>query len=255
MKHLAIGPGALGYFALLGAMDRLWKDKRLDTIESISGSSAGALVAFMSLYTNFDFNKALKISMKVPVYKLKPDIKNFLTSYGFVSQGVMRKMIEDVIEPMTFADLYARNPIKLHIASFCIELNKTFYFSVDTTPTMSIIDALCMSIAVPFLFSTFKYGPFNYFDGGAVESAPCGHLLGNKSEDVCILQLRYNEGEATTNNFMDYLGFVFNSYLKLRKKYNFPVVSVDLSDANVLDFGLKDVIKLKFYTTGYNFLS
>jgi hypothetical protein len=251
MKHLAIGPGALGYFALLGALDKLQVDGCLTDLESISGASAGALVAIMAIYTKFDFREALKISMKVPVCQLRPQIKNLFQSYGLVSQDTIRDMITDVIRPMTFAELYEHNPIKLHIAAFCIELNKTFYFSVDTSPTMSIIDALCMSVAVPFLFSSFKYGPWNYFDGGAVESAPCGHLIGQKSEDVLILQLIYKD-TFDVSNFSDYLGFVFNTYLKMRRTYNFPTLKVDLSDANVLDFGITDTVKLQFYLKGYN---
>jgi predicted acylesterase/phospholipase RssA len=252
MKHIAIGPGALGYFALLGALDKLHVDGKLSDLESISGASAGALAACMAIYTKFDFREALKMSMKVPLSKLKPQIKNLFQTYGLVSQETMREMITDVIQPMTFAELYKLNPIKLHIAAFCIELNKTFYFSIDTTPTMSIIDALSMSIAVPFLFSSFKYGPWNYFDGGTVESSPCGHLIGQKNDDVLILILIYKD-TYDVNNFTDYLSFVFNTYLKMRRNYPFPTLHIDLSTANVLDFGISDNIKLQFYLKGYNY--
>jgi predicted acylesterase/phospholipase RssA len=109
-----------------------------------------------------------------------------------------------------------------------------------------------MSIAVPFLFSSFKYGPWNYFDGGTVESSPCGHLIGHKSEDVLIIKLIYKDA-YNVNNFSDYLNFVFNTYLKMRKIYKFPSLEIDLSESNVLDFGISDTVKLEFYLKGYNY--
>lgn len=251
MKHLAIGPGAIGYFSLLGALDRLYTDGKLIQLESISGSSAGALVAFIALHTKFDFREALKMSMKVPISQLKPRITNLFQTFGFISRETMKEMISNVFPDITFQELYDKIQIKLHIAAFCIELNKTEYFSVDTSPTMSIIDALCMSVSVPFLFSSFKYGPWNYLDGAAIESAPCGHLLGQRHADVLILKLVYRDS-FDIDTFSDYLAFIFNVYFKMRKIYHFPTVNIDLSDANVFDFGVSDVSKLQLYTRGYN---
>jgi predicted acylesterase/phospholipase RssA len=250
MKHLAIGPGAIGYFSLLGALDRLHVDGKLEDLESISGASAGALVAFIAIHTKFDFREALKLSMKVPISQLKPRIKNLFQTFGFISRETMKEMITNVFPEMTFQELHDKHPIKLHIAAYCVELNKTMYFSVDTSPTMSIIDALCMSVSVPFLFSSFKHGPWNYLDGASVESAPCGHLVGQKYDDVLILKLIYKD-TFDIETFSDYLAFIFNAYFKMRKVYSFPTINIDLADSNVFDFGITDVSKLQLFTRGY----
>ena len=39
---------------------------------------------------------------------------------------------------------------------------KTEYFSKYTHPDMKVIDALCMSIAVPFIFSSYRYNNMVY---------------------------------------------------------------------------------------------
>ena len=42
MKYLAIGPGGVGLFALLGAIEPLY-----DKVDEVSGASAGAIIAFL----------------------------------------------------------------------------------------------------------------------------------------------------------------------------------------------------------------
>jgi len=249
MKHLAIGTGAVGYFAYLGAINKLWDDGKLKNLETISGSSAGSLVTCMVAIHNFDFRTILRESLKVPISHLKPQIKSLFDSYGLVPRETIRNLITSVVPNITFEELYQKFPIKIYIAAFCIELSQTHYFSVDTHPHMSIIDALCMSISVPILFSSFKYGPWNYFDGGAYETAPCGHLVGK--DDIAILRLKYSE-TYEVKDFVSYLQLLFCSYLKLRKVYDYPTYFIDLGDANVMDFGAADTLKLRLFILGYS---
>ena len=248
MKHLAVGPGAVGYFAHLGAINRLWDDGKLTDLESISGSSAGALLACMIAIHNFDFSKILHDSMKVPIAHLKPQLKSLFASYGLVPRETIRDLIKSVIPDITFGQLFEKFPIHMYIASYCVELSKTHYFSVVTHPDMSIIDVLCMSISVPLLFSSFEYGPWNYFDGGAAETSPCGHLVGKDS--IVILRLKYTD-KYIVKDISSYLQFVFNNLLKIRKNYNYPTIYIELGQANVLDFGISELSKLKFYSIGY----
>jgi len=248
MKHLAIGPGAVGYFALLGAINRLWDDKQLEDLETLSGSSAGAILICMIAIFNFDFKKILNESLKVPISHLKPQLKSLFDSYGLVPRETIRDLIKTIIPELTFQELYVKFPIKIYLAAFCVELSQTHYFSVDTHPGMSIVDALCMSVSVPLLFSSFKYGPWNYFDGGAVESTPCGHLVG-KDSIVCV-RLRY-KNNYTVKDLPSYLILVFNTLLKIRKCYNYPTCFIDLGNANVLDFSSSETFKLRLFVQGY----
>ena len=59
MKHLAFGPGAMGYFRYLGALSALSDASALNELVSISGASAGALLGFVYILARGDVQQAL----------------------------------------------------------------------------------------------------------------------------------------------------------------------------------------------------
>jgi NTE family protein len=250
MKHLVIGPGAIGFFALMGALNRMHEEGSLKDLESLSGSSAGALLVCMTAVYNFDFKKMLWDSTKVPIHKLKPQIKSLFESYGLVPPETIKELVRTCIPDITFKELLERFPIKIHLAAYCVELSQTHYFSADTHPDMSIVDAVCMSISVPLLFSSFKHGPWTYFDGAAAETAPCGHL--EHIQDVHILRLRYKE-TFMIEDLTSYIQLVFRTFMKLRKSYTRPTMYIDLGTVNIMNFQADNIQKLTLFTQGYNF--
>jgi len=253
MKHLAIGPGALGYFALLGALNKLWDSGSLTDLETLSGSSAGAILCFMIAMTNFDFGQVLELSLKVQIRRLKPVIKSLIQSYGLIPRETIRSLIVSVFPDesgITFAQLYKRFPKVVYISAFCVELTQTHYFSVESHPDMPVIDALCMSVAVPFLFSSFKYGTWHYLDGGSAESSPCGPYLGKPQEDVYILRIEWKENYEVSN-FSTYIQMILNSMMKIRYNYDFPTCFVNVGEEDMFDFAAGDSSKQRLFLLGY----
>ena len=250
MKHLAIGPGGLGYFALLGSANKLYDDGHLKDLETLSGASAGALVVMMIAVNNFNFQEILHKSLTVPLSAFKFTIKCLFESYGLVSRETIRELVMTHIPDITFQQLYDIFPYKVHIAGYCVELSKTSYFSVDTNPEMSIVDATCISISVPILFSSYKFGPWTYFDGGAVEAVPCGHLLGKDS--VVAIQLTYKNNFYDDVNLPKYLIMILNGIFSLRRTYDVPTIQIYLHDWNVSNFNASDMEKVQLFIEGYD---
>jgi len=250
MKHLAIGPGGMGYFALLGATNRLYDDGHLKDLESISGASAGALVALMIAVNNYNFQEIVHKSLTVPLSSFKFTLKCLFESYGLVSRETIRDLVTSHIDDVTFQQLYEKFPIKIHIAGYCVERSITTYFSVDTNPEMSIVDAACISISVPILFSSYKFGPWTYFDGGANESVPCGHLIGKDS--VVAIQLTYKNTYYDNSSLPTYLIMILNGIFALRKTYNIPTLKIYIKDVNIADFSMNDESKVKLFIEGYS---
>lgn len=257
MKHLAIGPGVLGYFALIGVIKKLADTKQLDNLEELSGSSAGALAAFMYIAARGNFERLLDVSLNIPVSKLaKPDLKTLIKSYGLVPaervKGIFSNALKKLIpkkEDITFEELYHYFPIKLHIAAFCLDLSKTIYFSVDTHPKMSVLDALYASIAVPFLFESLVYKDWRYIDGAFMELTPCAPFL--HKEDVLAIHL-IHKTKSETNDLRGYVSLILSSVLKSRFVYTtIKHMNIDLGDTPVLNFNLGHEDKIKMYTLGY----
>jgi predicted acylesterase/phospholipase RssA len=257
MKHLAIGPGVLGYFALIGVLKNMADTARLDNLEEISGSSAGALVAFMYIASRGNFERLLDVSLNIPINKLaKPDLKTLIKSYGLVPaervKGIFSNALKKLIpkkEDVTFEELYHYFPIKLHVAAFCLDLSRTIYFSVDTHPKMSVLDALYASIAVPFLFEALVYQDWRYIDGAFMEATPCAPFL-NK-QDVLAIHLVYKN----LNDFNDlrgYVSMILSAVLKNRFQYTgIKHMNIDIGDSPVFNFNLSNEDKIRMYTLGY----
>ena len=255
VKYLSIGPGSMGYFIYLGLLSKMKNDRLLDELLEISGASAGGLLAFIYCIFKGDTSKSLDYSLNAPVKTImKPNIKNLLLNYGLISTNRIRKLLEKLcIQLMdkdpTFEDLYNWFPVKLHISAFCLDLNKTIYFSVDTTPSMKVIDAVCATIAMPLLFSPLKLSDgWHYIDGGTAETVPGGPFLG-KGEGVLCLKLDWGKF-FPIKDIKTYLSSVLYSTMKLRYQYAFPNISINIDDTDLFDYGTSNETKLRLFIVG-----
>jgi predicted acylesterase/phospholipase RssA len=256
MKNLIIGPGAMGFFMYLGVVSRLKREGQLDDLEAISGSSAGALIGFLYCLTKGDPTKVLDFALSVPVNQImKPNIKSLLKDYGLISYTKIRKVLGGACrtfigkDDVTFQELYEVCPTKLYVSAYCVDFMKTVYFSVETTPTMSVLDAVCASIAIPFLFSSVKLKDgWNYIDGGAAEFVPGSPFLGQNS--VLAIKLAWNR-LPEVKDLKSYAISILYSTMKLRHVYDFPTLDLDSSETDVYDFNASNDAKLKMFLKGY----
>lgn len=253
VKHLVIGPGAMGFFIFLGTIAHLKKVGHLHNLEEISGASAGALLGLMFCFTKGDTTKILDYALEVPVKNImKPNIKSLMTNYGLVPSSKIRKVFSGACSrftdrpDMTFQDLFDYFPVKLHVSAYNVQFMKTDYFSVDTTPSMSVLDAVCSSIAIPFLIANTN----GYIDGGAAEVVPGGPFLGR--EDVLALCLEWGR-PMEIKDLKSYTMSILSSTMKLRSTYNdFRTLSIASGDENVYDFGASNETKLRMFLKGWS---
>lgn len=256
VKRLAIGPGAMGFYMYLGVLSKLKNSGQLDELEEISGASAGGLLGFMYCLLRGDVSRVLDYSLSVPVKQvMKPNIKNFLKSYGFVPESKIRTVLSDFCfnfttkKDLTFKELYELCPIKLHISGYCVDLMKTIYFSVDTAPDMSVLDAVCATIAIPFLFSSVKIGEWNYIDGGSAETTPSGPFVGK--DGVFAMRLGWTR-VIKVKDILTYALNVVYMGMKLRHEYDVPTLSMDSREEDVYDFGSSSETKIRMFITGFS---
>ena len=151
----------MGIFALIGGLKAL--ETQLVDVQEISGSSAGSILAlFLAVGMSVDeiLDTATSINLS-NFFKIK--LGSFFTKFGFVDVHPIRKKLVDICgSDPTFSEL----EMKIYISAFCLNTSETVYFSRDTHPEMKVIDAVCMSMAVPFIFSCGTYMDKRYVDGG-----------------------------------------------------------------------------------------
>lgn len=257
MKYLAIGPGAMGLFVFMGAIYKLEESGHLKDLEEISGSSAGSLLALFYLLTKRDIIKTFDYALKTPIKQImKPNIKSLFKNFGLVPVSKVRKVLSEACleftskNEITFEELYKLTSVKLHVSAFCVDLKRTDYFSVDQTPNMSVLDAVCMSIAVPFLFSVSKFNEWHYVDGGTAESIPCAPFMGKPRDDILALELEFSNKKKNIKDLKQYGLEVMASILHLRSKYDVPVVKIDLQSFDMFDFSVDSEVKIRMFMMG-----
>lgn len=249
-KYLILGPGGMGYFALLGILKYIG-DERLQNIQEFAGSSAGSILAVL-LGMGWSVDKIIEMSFSMNVGEhMKYSIRGIIADYGLIGHASIKSELITILgcDP-TFKEVEK----KIHIAAFCVDRSTTVYFSQDTHPDMSVLDAVCMSISVPFLFSAFKYDDHLYVDGGLVESIPYPPFMNKSIEDVLSLTINYNNNTSSDGitDLKQYIQTLGQSMLSNRIEYDtIPGIAVDIDNVNIFDFSMDDETKIKLYTLGF----
>ena len=249
MEYLVIGPGAMGGFSMLGYLKTI--EESLDNIKEYSGASAGAIISvFLAL--GFSIDDILYKLAELEGNKLvKLNLKCFMNKYGLVDLKPIRDKFVDIFESdPTFLDIEK----KIYISAFCVNTSRTVYFSKDTHPYMKVIDALCMSIAVPFIFSSYRYEGMVYVDGGTLETLPSAPFLDKKTNKVLCIRMKmepeFIQDITSPKQFAEAL---IASTLNNRQQNvlnNCKVVDIDIGQVDVFNFNMTYEEKMKLYLKG-----
>jgi len=250
MKYLVLGPASMGIYAFLGRLKSM--EESLGTVKEISGSSAGSILAlFWAIDMSID--DMIDISLNVDLSDfVKLNIGTFFNKFGFVEiEPIRDKLVEICGCDPTFRELKK----KIYVSAFCLNTSKTEYFSVDTHPDMKVIDAVCMSIAIPLIFASSEYEGKTYVDGGTVEEYPMNPFIGKKPHEVTCVKLVMDDiFKETIDNPKDFLESLIRSTLKNRTNYEEKcvMIPIDVGDAGIFDFNMTYEEKVILMNIGYS---
>jgi predicted acylesterase/phospholipase RssA len=249
MKYLVLGPASMGIYALIGAMKSM--EQSLDQVKEISGSSAGSMLAlFWAVGMSMDDIVDASLSINISDF-VKLNIGSFFNKFGFVELDPIREQLVTICgcDP-TFSELDR----KIYVSAFCLNTSKTEYFSKDTHPNMKVIDAVCMSIAIPLIFASSEYCDKTYVDGGTAEEYPLGPFLDKKPHEITCVRIKMDEiYQEQLNTPRDFLEALIRSSIKNRLKYieNFKIIEIDIGNMNIFDFNMKYEDKIRLMNMGY----
>jgi predicted acylesterase/phospholipase RssA len=249
MKYLILGPASMGIYSMIGTLKAL--ESQLVDVEEISGSSAGSILALMlALGMSIDEILNVSLSLNIPEF-VKLRIGSFFNKFGFVDLEPIRdKLVEVCGCDPTFEEL----DMKIYISAYCLNSSTTEYFSKDTHPKMKVIDAVCMSIAIPLIFSCGKYDGKTYVDGGTQEQYPMTPFLSKKPYQVTCIKLKMDRVyQENINNPKQFVESLIRSTLENRVQYEtkINVIDVDVGATNIFDFNIEYEDKLKLYNIGF----
>ena len=250
MKYLVLGPASMGIYAMIGSLKAL--ESKLVDVKEISGASAGSILAlFLALGMSVDEIIEISLSLNVPEF-VKLRIGSFFNKFGFVDlEPIREKLVSICGRDPTFEEL----DMKIYVAAYCLNTSTTEYFSKDTHPNMKVIDAVCMSMAIPLIFSCGTHAGKTYIDGGTQEQYPMAPFLDRKPHEVTCIKLKmdrvYQEQITNPRQFIESL---IRSSLTNRIEYSkyTKVIEINVGDANIFDFNMSYEDKIKLYNIGYS---
>ena len=235
---------------MIGALKAV--ETKLTDVEEISGSSAGSILALLlALGMSVDEVYKISLSLNIPEF-VKLRIGSFFNKFGFVDLGPIREKLVEICgcDP-TFEEL----EMKIYISAYCLNSSTTEYFSKDSHPKMKVIDAVCMSISIPLIFSCGKYEGKTYVDGGTQEQYPMAPFLDKKPHEVTCIRLKMDRVyQEEINNPRQFIESLIRSTLDNRTSYSdkVNVIELNVGDTNVFDFNMSYEDKIRLYNIGYS---
>ena len=253
MKYLILGPASMGIFALIGGLKAI--ESKLVDVQEISGSSAGSILTlFLAMGLSVDEILEVALSIDISNY-CKIKLSSFFNRYGFVDVApIRRKLVEICGSDPTFNEI----EMKIYISAFCLNSSETVYFSKDTHPDMKIIDAVLMSMAVPFIFACGNYNGHTYVDGGLKEEYPLTPFLSKKPHEVTSMKITANQiYQETVDTPRLFVETLVRSALSNRERHNRPIeeLVIPIGETNIFDFHMAYEDKTRLYNLGFRTLS
>jgi predicted acylesterase/phospholipase RssA len=181
---ICMSGGGVKGFAFIGALDYLNKKKiiNINNIKNWVGTSIGSILAY-AVVCGFSINEMENFIIEFDFTKTNPDISidNIFISHG-ISDGkraefILRSFIQHKfnIDDITFLELYKLTQKNLLIIGTNFTYAREEVFSHNTTPDMSVVTAVRISMSIPVFFTPVLYNNCYYVDGSITNNFPINH--------------------------------------------------------------------------------
>ncbi|MGG3641456.1 patatin-like phospholipase family protein [Bacillus gobiensis] len=185
-KNLIFEGGGVKGLAYVGALEVLEEKKILENIERFGGTSAGAITALL-LGLGYKLDE-IRIEMEsVDFQKFKDDswgeirdtTRLFFNGFGRYKGNKFRSWLEKRIckktdgrSQITFAELKKLTGKEVFFQGTNVSTHRIETFSLEYTPNMPVIDAVRISMSIPFFFDSVEWEGSYYVDGGMLDNFP-----------------------------------------------------------------------------------
>jgi predicted acylesterase/phospholipase RssA len=229
LKHLVISGGGPTLIHTLGAIQHLFENSIIDinTVESIYATSAGAVIAII-LCLKFSWDVVDDYILNRPWHDLF-DININVIFDSYSKRGLFnKKTIEKCIKPMfdakdidieiNMSDFFMLTKIDLHFFTFEINEFTLIDISHKTHPTLSVLQALHMTSAIPIIIAPVCIDGKCYIDGGIACNYPllkCIERTKNLDDIIGFKNHYENYGKDVVNEETNIFDFIMNFLFKL----------------------------------------
>ena len=176
---LVLGPCGIKGCFLLGALKVLEHEKLLGEIRSFVGVSSGAIIS-MFLAVGIDLDTVILMGMETDLLR-DVTFDRIREQRALISSEKLREILAPLITKKfgkvpTFKELFELTGRSLTTVAFNLNKMTPRYFSHETTPSVDIVEAVIMSMAIPYLVQQIKYEGDVYVDGAFGDNYPIEYI-------------------------------------------------------------------------------
>lgn len=241
IKHLVMSGGGPIMIQIMSAIQELEKKGflNMENIESIYGTSAGAIIGIM-ISLKFDWETLNDYIIKRPWQDVFPiKVQNILDAY--TKKGIFDiKTVEKCFKPLFDAkdisidinmeEFYQLTKIELHIFSFEINEYKVVDISYKTYPNLKVLEAILMTCALPVLMTPVCIDDKCFMDGGVGCNYPLSFCIdsGKELDEILGIKNKCSDEKSYINSestLLDYiLGFLFKAVFNVHNNHIQPII-------------------------------
>jgi hypothetical protein len=261
INTLCISGGGIKGICVLGCIKNLIKNNviSLNNIKNYYCCSIGSILSFLFIVGLSTKNICyIWKKLNLEKYKLKFDFDKFVKNKGIDDATNIMIILQTVLYKktnkydITFMELYKLYDIKLNIVVTNITLLKEELLSYDTTPNMSVMIAIRMSISLPIIFSPVLYKNNYYIDGGVINNFPIKYIT-TKNYIGIITQFYPFDEHINIINIITrcFTIFQLTSNEKNIKKYD-NIILLYYKGTKITEHSISNKNFDKLYRLGYN---
>lgn len=265
--ELIFSGGNFKTFSFLGSVQALLDSGELDInkVERFIGTSGGSVISFL-LSIDYEPRRIMNIMKQIPFSKLSPVTSEkwlyFFDNYGLHDTKRFRDIFEILLVHQgwspntTFIEFYEKTKKELVFTSFCLNTSSLAVLDHENTPELKLLDALCMSIAVPFIFYPVSYQNRLYVDAFFIDNHPvdltlCKHC--DKSISFCLSSSKVYHEKI---ELLDYIRILMDSPVtKLQEMclqgYKGETIVIPCEYDFEASFDVNTEVLETFYETGF----
>jgi len=183
MKNLIFSSGSYNGTMYIGCIKYLEEAGHMRSMTTFVGTSVGSIAAFLlaigftsEQMTEFVLAQFASLSKDADIDACA--LLEMCSTYGLDDGERLLRMFRAALavkgakEDLTFMELGKTYGKNLIICGANVTQRRSEFFSIDTSPDMSIVTALRISCSIPIIFTPVKYKGDLYVDGGVYSSLP-----------------------------------------------------------------------------------
>lgn len=182
IDSIVLSGGGLKGLAILGALEYCYNTIDLSMVKGYIGSSSGALICLLLCIGYMPREILSYLQSKMDIMKEIHRMTSIMHMEGIVPLSKVKCIIEEAIVSKlgyvpTLKELYDMTG-KIYVST-CYNDTKqeTEYVSYLVYPNLLCVDAVIMTISLPFIFPNVIYNGCLYMDGGIRDMFPVRYLI------------------------------------------------------------------------------